>query len=153
MTSITANSCKGISEHSSSNAERMSQMNAFIERYSFQPDAGHASSSSPTARAPTDKVVLLTGTTGNLGSDILFTLLRDPTVRKVYALNRLSPEASSEDRVKRQFEEKGLASYLLASPKVIFLDGKLAEPKLGLTATQYNGVSRAFFVFPSSEVD
>jgi thioester reductase-like protein len=133
--------------HSSTNAEHVAQINAFIERYSYLPQVGHASSPSSTATAPTDKVVLLTGTTGNLGSDLLSILLHDPTVRKVYALNRLSPEASSEERVKKQFEEKGLASYLLASPKVVFIDGKLAEPKLGLSATQYDEVSSHIYLF------
>jgi hypothetical protein len=127
--------------------QRIAQINALIEKYSFLPEDNNSSLSPSTSVAPTDKVVLLTGTTGNLGSDILATLLHDSTVRKVYALNRLSPKASTKNRVKEQFDEKGLASYLLDSPKVTFIDGKLTDSNLGLTGTQYSDVGLLGFLF------
>jgi hypothetical protein len=130
---------------SENQAQRIDQINALIEKYSFLARDKNPSLPSSTSVAPTDKVVLLTGTTGNLGSDILATLLHDSTVRKVYALNRLSPKALTKDRVKEQFDEKGLASNLLDSQKVTFIDGKLTDSKLGLTKAQYDEVGLSGF--------
>ncbi|KAG6843342.1 hypothetical protein H0H93_001329, partial [Arthromyces matolae] len=58
---------------------------AMIEKYSSGLDRP---SSLQGPSTPGDKVVLLTGSTGNLGSQILADLLLDSTVHRVYALNR-----------------------------------------------------------------
>ncbi|KAF9070458.1 male sterility protein-domain-containing protein [Rhodocollybia butyracea] len=86
---------------------------------------------------PSTTVVLLTGSTGNLGAQILATLLSTESVSKVYTLNRPSSKLSIEQRHKERFEDKGLNSSLLSSKKLVLLEGESSQPKLGLTDVVY----------------
>lgn len=57
------------------------EMQALIDKYAtFSPR--------PRAAAGAPRVVLLTGATGSLGAHLLAELLRDPSVEKIYCLNR-----------------------------------------------------------------
>ncbi|KAJ3758360.1 acetyl-CoA synthetase-like protein [Lentinula raphanica] len=83
-------------------------------------------------------VVLLTGSTGNLGAQILSRLLRDCSVRLVYALNRRSIHGSLLARHERRFEDKGLDQAMLHTDKVVFLEGESSLPNLGLSHEVYD---------------
>ncbi|KAG6865244.1 hypothetical protein C0991_004125 [Blastosporella zonata] len=86
--------------------------------------------------------VLLTGSTGNLGSQILATLLEDDRVKHVYALNRPSKgPLTVEQRQLNRFQEMGLSPNLLESPKLTFITGDTAQPNLGLDCKVYNHLS------------
>ncbi|KAJ7153103.1 putative aminoadipate reductase [Mycena crocata] len=86
-------------------------------------------------------VVLLTGSTGNLGSHILALLLKNPRVAKVYVLNRPSPASTGLiQRHKTTFEDRGLNSMLLASPKLAFVEGHVTEGNLGLASDVYDEI-------------
>lgn len=114
-----------LTNHSSdSEAQRtedtISEMEAMVEKYSQEypthnpsPEYGHG------------EAVLLTGSTGALGSYILELLLLDDSVRKVYALNRKESSFSRtvKDRQKVAFVERGLNINLLESQKLIFVEG------------------------------
>ncbi|EIN04342.1 acetyl-CoA synthetase-like protein [Punctularia strigosozonata HHB-11173 SS5] len=83
-------------------------------------------------------VVLLTGTTGGLGSSILAGLLASPRVRKVYAPNRRSSKGRSlKERQKDAFVARGLDEGLLESPRLILLESDFASPELGLDAATF----------------
>ncbi len=87
----------------------------------------------PAQPKPADSfVVLLTGSTGSLGSYILDSLVSDPRVSKVYCLNR--GPASRQ----RQHGSQ-LAKALQPPPdnKVEFFDADLSKPYFGLSAQQY----------------
>lgn len=77
-------------------------------------------------------VILLTGSTGALGSHILANLLLDDRVTKVYTLNRAGAQ-SVQQRQKSAFEERGLDVTLLGSGKLVGVDADLAKKDLGLT--------------------
>ncbi|TFK46704.1 putative aminoadipate reductase [Heliocybe sulcata] len=79
-----------------------------------------------------DAVVLLTGSTGSLGSYILSALLAEKSVKTVYALNRPSETSSSFDRQKAAFANKGLPLDVLSSEKLIFVEGDAGQPKFAL---------------------
>lgn len=83
--------------------------------------------------------VLITGTTGNLGSQILEILLRDPSVSRIYALNRVSgnPLAKHVDR----FTDKGFDTTMLKHQKLVFLESDIAQKGLGLPQETYKEVS------------
>ena len=79
-------------------------------------------------------VVLLTGSTGSLGSYLLNELLSTETVREVWCLNR-SPDA--EERQKRIHEERGLPTDF-AARHAFFWRASLAKEKLGLNDGTYS---------------
>ncbi|KAI9065203.1 acetyl-CoA synthetase-like protein [Trametes sanguinea] len=75
-------------------------------------------------------VVLITGTTGGFGCDMLEHLLRDETVERIYAFNRKDSDALGRQRV--QFRARGLDESLLDSPKFKMIEAVLHEPGFGL---------------------
>ena len=86
-------------------------------------------------------VVLLTGSTGNIGSHILEALLRDPRILRIYAYNRPSPRrVSLLDRHRKRFEDKGFDKALLAYEKLVFLEGDASQNDLGVPSLVFNEV-------------
>ena len=84
-------------------------------------------------RPEDDTTVLLTGSTGSLGSYILDSLYRDPRVSRIICLNR-SPDAG--ERHRRTGDSRGLCR--LSSSRVEFLKASLGQPRLGLAEDVYS---------------
>ncbi|RPD67101.1 acetyl-CoA synthetase-like protein [Lentinus tigrinus ALCF2SS1-7] len=82
-------------------------------------------------REATKDVVLITGTTGGFGCDVLEHLLRDEQVAKVYALNRAGTQAMERQRA--QFRKRALEEGLLDSPKFLMVEASLDVPGFGLS--------------------
>ncbi|KAL1699761.1 hypothetical protein EV121DRAFT_295859 [Schizophyllum commune] len=74
--------------------------------------------------------VLLTGTTGNLGAEILAMLLKDDRVSRIYALERAG-SASVRERQRARFADKGFNVGLLGSKKLVSLQGDACAERLG----------------------
>ncbi|KAJ5694125.1 hypothetical protein N7536_004537 [Penicillium majusculum] len=88
----------------------------------------------PQNGLPSPSTVILTGSTGSLGTYLLHSLLSSDCITKVYCLNR----SGAESRQKKSFEEKGL--HLDANDwksKVEFLQASFGEPRFGLTKSKY----------------
>lgn len=83
-------------------------------------------------------VVLLTGSTGALGSHILASLLSDDSVAEVFTLNR---GGNVEHRQRSSFEERGLSVELLARRKLTSLVGDIHHSNLGLPEARLHDVS------------
>ncbi|KAJ8488654.1 hypothetical protein ONZ45_g13881 [Pleurotus djamor] len=81
-------------------------------------------------------VVLLTGSTGSLGTYLLRDLINDTRVHHVYTHNRPST-SSLFDRHASSFRELGLDESILASDKLTSLEGHLIEENLGLESSLY----------------
>lgn len=94
--------------------------------------------SSLRSSKPAKDVVLLSGTTGGLGSDILSHLLHDESVALVYAYNRRSADVA--ERQKKAFRERGLNEADLLSGKFRPIEGEMSEPNLGLDSDLYEEV-------------
>ncbi|KAJ7572119.1 hypothetical protein C8J56DRAFT_993487 [Mycena floridula] len=78
--------------------------------------------------------VVVTGTTGFLGSYILQQLLLEGTVQRVYALNRKSDLGMSLlERQTSAFSKHGLPPSLAMSSKLILIECDLARPDLGMS--------------------
>ncbi|KAG5636771.1 hypothetical protein H0H81_006924 [Sphagnurus paluster] len=124
--------------------DQLKHMETLVNTYSRLPPG--QSSAQPncakTARVSTTSI-LLTGSTGNLGSDILALLLSDPSVTKVYALNRRSSKGSALERIKQQFKTKGFDETFLWSGKVVFITGDTARADLGLEAGLYEEIRQS----------
>ncbi|KAK6966634.1 acetyl-CoA synthetase-like protein [Favolaschia claudopus] len=84
------------------------------------------------------KVVLLTGTTGGLGCNLLAHLLADSRVDFVFAVNRAaSGKVDSGSRQRKALEERGFDSSIVSSPKLSLCEGDLSKPLFGLNERQY----------------
>ena len=114
-------------------------INAIIEKYSVGLD-GPVDGVLPSTQSIEPAVVLLTGSTGGLGSFLLSELLESPAVQRVFAFNRPSSTKSIEERQKSAFKDRGLAVDLLSSNKLVYVEADAALEKCGLSATQYEEV-------------
>ncbi|KAI0842998.1 hypothetical protein F5Y06DRAFT_78562 [Hypoxylon sp. FL0890] len=86
----------------------------------------------PPQQKPSDGLVfLLTGSTGSLGSYMLDSLQQDPSIRRIYCLNR-GPD--SLIRQQKSLSAKGLKSL---TEKVQCLDANLSKPYFGLSTQEY----------------
>ncbi|KAI1798469.1 acetyl-CoA synthetase-like protein [Ganoderma leucocontextum] len=83
-------------------------------------------------------VILITGTTGGFGCDVLEHLLRDDSVAKVYAFNRRGTQAL--DRQHARFRERGLDESLLSSSKFVMVEAVLDAPDFGLQPALLNEI-------------
>lgn len=89
----------------------------------------------------TTTVVLLTGSTGGLGSFLLENLLRNGQVSKIYAYNRPSKGGiTMQDRQKAAFVDKGFDLKYLDSERLVYVEGDADLPLLGLTSELYEKV-------------
>lgn len=89
-----------------------------------------------------EKVVLLTGATGSIGSFILSNLLQDASVTKVYCLVR-GKEESLHGRLVDAFKNRFLdTSLLLDTDRLEVLPMKLNEKMLGLGEEKYNQLTQ-----------
>jgi thioester reductase-like protein len=89
-----------------------------------------------SAQLPALSTVILTGSTGSLGTYILSGLLNDPKVAKVYCFNRA---ADASTRQRQGFAEKGLDASLLEDPsKVEFLHVSFGDKHFGLGDATYS---------------
>lgn len=118
---------------------------AMVQKYSaeFQTlESDCLERPSNQARIDRGRVVLLTGSTGTLGSYLLADLLERPGVSTVYVLNQFStaPETYSSRRQLQAFEERGLNTQLLQSRKIFYLEGDISQDRLGLAARTYERV-------------
>lgn len=78
-------------------------------------------------------VVLLTGGTGSLGSNILEHLLNDSNVSRVYAMSRPSDgKQSIKERYIKAFERESIDVELLESDKIRFVEGDASETSFGV---------------------
>lgn len=83
------------------------------------------------------EVVLVTGSTGSLGSYVLDSLISDARVSRIYCLNR-GPR--SLERQQKSQEAKGLQPL---SSKVESLDADLSKPSFGLSEEVFNTLLRS----------
>lgn len=83
-----------------------------------------------------NKVIMLTGTTGSLGSFMLDSLLKDNSVKKVYAVIR-GIEDKLMDRLVEAFESRSLDSSLLSTDRLEVLPMHFNDPFLGFGEERY----------------
>ncbi|KAJ7718234.1 putative aminoadipate reductase [Mycena metata] len=114
--------------------EKKAIVEEMIAKYSagFDEAAVH---SEPAVAGGT--VVFLTGSTGGIGSHILEILLCLPAVERVYAFNRPG-RTSVADRQTHAFVDRALDVKLLASEKLVYLEGETSQADLGLPPDVWN---------------
>ncbi|QRV80641.1 L-aminoadipate-semialdehyde dehydrogenase [Ceratobasidium sp. AG-Ba] len=90
----------------------------------------------------TRESVVITGSTGGLGSYLLLTLLKDANVDKIWALNRRSRDGrlGAKERQNAAFKQKLIEVDLLDHPKLSLLETDLQIGGLGLTEEVYSEI-------------
>lgn len=114
-----------------------------IQRLIQKYDPVTAVKASPKVRSLSVERIVVTGTTGGLGSYLLAQLVGNDRVERVWALNR-KPNAGGKSLHQRQldsFNDKSLDTDLLYHPKLVLLESDLTEEKLGLSEEVYYEVS------------
>lgn len=84
----------------------------------------------------TDKVVMLTGATGSIGSFILKNLLQDVSVKKVYAIIRGEDDCLM-DRLVKSFESRSLDTSILLTDRLEVLPMRFDDTFLGFGQEKY----------------
>ncbi|KAI1815677.1 hypothetical protein GGS20DRAFT_316260 [Poronia punctata] len=119
----------GTTDSESEAAEEIQTAKMLYERYTRSPTRGKPG----RPEAPSDnQTILLTGSTGTLGSYLLDQLVRNPSIDRVVCLNRAEDGGAKQQQ--RQMQERDLA---LDSDKVEFLHVDLSKERLGLTQNLY----------------
>jgi hypothetical protein len=96
-----------------------------VEKYSKNFE-GHT----PSAGPPAGDIIVITGTSGSIGSSILVDCLKRPNVKHIYALNR--PSADLVEAQKAALERRGFDPSLMDTPKLTLLNADLAAGDLGI---------------------
>lgn len=120
-----------------SESDVVAEMEAMVEKYSVDFPV-HRGGGVDGANS-VGEVVLLTGTTGRLGSHLLAQLLAKPSVTKVYALNRAAKGTISK-RQRDSFTHWGLDEMLLSSEKLVLADADFSKPDVGISEGLYDEV-------------
>ncbi|OBZ76703.1 Linear gramicidin synthase subunit D [Grifola frondosa] len=124
-------SSSGLQADDSSKAEELRRM---VYKYTAQFPAR------PSSLRPHEgkDVVLVTGTTGGFGCDILAHLLQNETVARVYAVNR--PGEDVLGRQTKTFMERGHDVGLLVAPKFRLVEGDLSVPGAHIEPALFNEI-------------
>lgn len=127
--------------------ERIKRMEEMLAKYS--KDLPTATANGVDLRGDDNKLtVVLSGSTGSLGSYLLDALLSSEGVSKIICLNR---SVQSEEKQKKSNASRDLISDW-ASDKVQFLTTSLGKPRLGLDAQDYDLlVKETSFIIRKSE--
>ena len=92
---------------------------------------------------PAEEVILLTGSTGGLGSQLLAQLVTMSTVSRIYTFNRPA-QKSSRDRHSEAFLDRGNEVALLESQKIIYVEGDTAVEGFNIKPELFSEVSMNF---------
>ncbi|KAK4464967.1 hypothetical protein QBC42DRAFT_262241, partial [Cladorrhinum samala] len=104
-------------------------MEALVKKYTRGMPEGRADKSAP---ADEDQVVLITGTTGALGSYLLDICCRCPRVKKIVCLNR---SENGQERQLKSMRERGLTEDLARAE---FIRADLSSSDLGVGEATYD---------------
>ncbi|KAJ7488848.1 putative aminoadipate reductase [Mycena latifolia] len=123
-----------VSGSSSTDAGHKAAVEEMIAKYSQGFDEALVQPKSVSSSG--GAVVLLTGSTGGLGSHLLEMLLNLASVERVYAFNRKG-RAPLSNRQKEAFVDRALDINLLSSEKLVYLEGDTSKADLGVPADVY----------------
>ncbi|KAF8898051.1 hypothetical protein CPB84DRAFT_1748061 [Gymnopilus junonius] len=123
-----------VSKPVSTPKKKVEFMSDMLSKYSADMNVDSAETCASSSMSQADKdIILVTGTTGTLGSNILSQLLQNDDVELVYALNRPSKAGTSTlQRQKDIFATQGLPLSLLDSSKLVLLEGDLRVDNFNL---------------------
>lgn len=119
---------------------REEKLDAMVRKYT--KDMVRRKATATMVKRPSKHTVIITGSTGSLGSHILEHLLRDQTVEKVYCLNR---SENAEARQKETFRQHH--DSLTNFSKSVFLKTDFGKDKFGLSDETYSHLLSTVTIF------
>ena len=123
----------GVPSPSHEAADSEEGMRAMLEQYTKDlPITAHTSLTLPPDAL---KTVILTGSTGTIGSHLLTNLLDNPAVAHIYCFTRINPTPPLK-RQRKVHETNGLPAHF-PSERVTFLETDLSQPYFGLPRPTY----------------
>ncbi|QRV99266.1 acetyl-CoA synthetase-like protein [Ceratobasidium sp. AG-Ba] len=125
-------------------AAAMRDMEAMIEKYNFNKVPALGRQFKKQSKPGKERVVL-TGTTGALGTYLIALLLQNDSVEKIWALNRGS--SGLMERQRASFEDKKLDTELLKDKRLVLLKGNLVDEKLGLDMEDLDDIRETATIF------
>ncbi|KAI8952148.1 beta-ketoacyl synthase [Xylaria longipes] len=117
-------------------AAREKAVDELVRKYTIRYKGPAPPSTTSPAPKSDEKVVLITGASGSLGSHLVYHIAQMPDVKKVVCLNRLN----REDPFKRQIKAmraKGIRFPEALEPKLLVLQVDTSKEQLGLAETEY----------------
>ncbi|KAB8263537.1 hypothetical protein BDV32DRAFT_146354 [Aspergillus pseudonomiae] len=132
MYSLATGNSEGVKSPVDLDQSRSKKFAASVERFTSSLPTNLSQKTDKKIR--TGSTVLVTGSTGSLGTYLLSKLIDQPKVERIFCLNR------AEDALSRQhqsFKDRGLVFPPSALSKVTFFQFSLGEERLGLTQSKY----------------
>jgi hypothetical protein len=131
-TYATGVSCTAAVVEIDAEAARIKRLDAMVTEYTQNWPIHRPSKE---VRDPSSETILLTGSTGGLGTQLLAQLVMMPSVSRIYAFNRPARDGNlktSRDRHLEAFLDRGNDIALLDSAKIVFIEGDTAVDGFGI---------------------
>ncbi|KAL9620217.1 MAG: hypothetical protein Q9160_005226 [Pyrenula sp. 1 TL-2023] len=148
--SQVANALRNPGSSIPSYGDRSTQMLEMAEQYTSQISKSPPSSVSlqPNAKYDHQKTILLTGSTGNIGVELLKSLCQSSTVKAVICLVRSEQgggvkESSARARQEKAHAERDIVLSSAEWAKVDFMQWKMGQKMLGLASEEYDRLVRS----------
>lgn len=106
-----------------------------VERHA-QGFPKHSGSTAP----PSKDVILVTGTTGSLGTTLLAHLVASDDVLRIFAVNRKADGSTLLERQMTSMRHQGLDPGIASSKKVMLLEADLNKVAFGLPTSMYEAM-------------
>ena len=84
----------------------------------------------PSSQPPKEDIIVITGTSGSVGTSVLVDCLKCPNVKHIYALNQ--PTADPVKAQKAALAKRGFDPSLVDTPKLTLLNADLTSGDLGI---------------------
>lgn len=125
-------------------------MRGLVQQYSSLNSVSNPGSSDLPTPPPTPawqkhtpgKIVLLTGPTGSLGSQLLGQLIKSPDVSRIHLLLRGASRYAAEERVRKALCSRRISISAKDYPKIKVHTCSLSDPHLGLSAQTYTELAQ-----------
>ena len=144
LASFVSNAVVGaLDREASAETDKMQEILGMLDKYSSF--SGKHRGVTPLNGIIQGDVVLLTGSTGGFGCNILAQLVASEAVAKIYAVNR--PSSQGAPLLSRQVDglkKHGFNPDALLHSKVVLVEGDLTLPTLGVTPLLLEEVSPFF---------
>lgn len=131
------------STFSATEEDKVQNMLDLVAKYTQSFPARHPTRSRVIPRT---NVVLLTGTTGGLGTRLLADLVACSTVSKIWAVNRKQRRPLWE-RQRASLVKQGLNVSVMESEKVVLVEADVSEENVGLGEATLDEVSHYRHIF------